>query len=185
MKKSWFLTGVLGICGSCVWGLELYSKQTDESVTTKPQPSLAPAAGNYVGSEKCLLCHQQHYHGWKSTLHSKMEQSVILKGPDKTVKADFSSGDTVLTFKLEDVDMVVGSRFKQRYAKKIGDDFYMFPAQWNVETKQWVEYQPKNDWWAAEGVYPADWDKRPASKLCERCRTTAAVHLCRGAVDCQ
>lgn len=172
MKKSWFLTGVLGICGSCVWGLELYSKQTDESVTRKPQPSLAPAAGNYVGSEKCQLCHQQHYHGWKSTLHSKMEQSVILKGPDKTVKANFSSGETVLTFRLEDVNMVVGSRFKQRYAKKIGDDLFILPAQWNVESREWVKYQPQDDWWAVEGIYPTAWDKRPASKLCEGCHTT-------------
>ncbi len=172
MKKSWFLAVMLGICAGCVWDAELYSKQPDEAVAATPQSSLAPMAGNYVGSQRCLHCHQEHYHGWKSTLHSKMEQSVIMNGPDQTIVADFSSDEPILTFKLDDVDMVVGSRFKQRYAKKIGDDFYMLPAQWNVETKQWVNYQPKNDWWAAESIYPPEWDKRPTSRLCEGCHTT-------------
>jgi predicted CXXCH cytochrome family protein len=126
----------------------------------------------YVGSESCVTCHEEHYQGWKSTLHSKMEQDPIKDGPNKNVLGDFSTQDFHLTFTLEDVDMLVGSRFKQRYAKKIGDDYYMLPAQWNIETKEWATYQPKNDWWAAEGVYPKEWSKRPASKLCEGCHTT-------------
>ncbi|MCH8118266.1 MAG: cytochrome c3 family protein [Planctomycetes bacterium] len=172
MKRFWILAGMLGICGSWVWVFEVYSKQPNDSTAPAPQPILTQAARGYAGSKKCIHCHQQYYKGWKSTLHSKMEQPVVLKGPDKTVEADFSSDNPILTFGLEDVDMVVGSRFKQRYAKKIGDDFYMLPAQWNVETKQWVRYQPKNDWWAAESVYPTEWNKRPTSKLCEGCHTT-------------
>ncbi len=118
--------------------------------------SSAQKEGNkkYVGSESCETCHEEHYKGWKSTLHSKMEQDPIKDEPNKNVLGDFSTQDFHLTFNLEDVDMLVGSRFKQRYAKRIGDDYYMLPAQWNVETKEWVTYQPKNDWWAAEGVYP-------------------------------
>ncbi|MHC4494970.1 MAG: ammonia-forming cytochrome c nitrite reductase subunit c552 [Planctomycetota bacterium] len=172
MKRFWVLLGILGTCGGCAWGLQASSKQPDESAVANKRLNSAPAAGRYVGSQKCLHCHDQHYRGWKSTLHSKMEQPVVLEGPDKTVKGDFSSDAAVLTFGIEDVDMVIGSRFKQRYARKIGDDFYMLPAQWNVKTRQWVKYQPKNDWWAAESIYPAQWNKRPTSRLCEGCHTT-------------
>jgi predicted CXXCH cytochrome family protein len=126
----------------------------------------------YVGSETCGECHEAHYQGWKTTLHNKMEQVAIKEGPNKNVLGNFLSQDFDLPFKLDDVDMLVGSRFKQRYAKKIGDDYYMLPAQWNVKTKEWVTYQPKNDWWAREGVYPKEWNKRPTSKLCEGCHTT-------------
>ena len=130
------------------------------------------SAGEYVGSKICEKCHPTHYQGWKTTLHSKMEQMVIKDGPDKNVLGDFSSKDPLLSFSLDDVDMVVGSRFKQRYAKKIGDDYYMLPAQWKVEAKEWAGYQPKKDWWAAEGVYPKEWNKRPTSRVCEGCHTT-------------
>ena len=129
---------------------------------------------NYVGSEKCGECHiHKHlYHGWKTTLHSKQEQEVIRDGPNKNVLGDFSSKDPDLTFTLDDVDLLVGSRFKQRYAKKIGDDYFMLPAQWNVKTKEWVKYNPKKDWWTIGYIYPKEWNRRPTSKLCEGCHTT-------------
>jgi predicted CXXCH cytochrome family protein len=135
-------------------------------------PAQNPPVNEYVGSEKCGECHEEHYDGWKSTLHTKMEQKVIATGFDRNVLGDFSSDDPDLTFSLDEVDMLVGSRFKQRYAKRIGDDYYMLPAQWNVETEEWVPYNPKKDWWAAEGLYPKEWHKRPNSKLCEGCHTT-------------
>ena len=72
-----------------------------------------------------------------------MEQEVIRAGFDQIVLGDFSSKDSDLTFTLDEVDMLVGSRFKQRYAKKMGDDYYMLAAQWNVEKMEWVRYHPK------------------------------------------
>jgi len=149
-------------------GLALGQDATAQTPVTQKNP-----VKEYVGSRKCGRCHEQHYHGWKSTLHTKMEQRVIATGYNQTVLGDFSSKDPDLTFTLDEVDMLVGSRFKQRYAKKIGDDYYMLPAQWNVETDEWVPYNPKKDWWAAEkGLYPKEWYKRPNSKLCEGCHTT-------------
>jgi predicted CXXCH cytochrome family protein len=126
----------------------------------------------YVGSETCKSCHQKYYEGWKKTLHSKMEQQVIKEGNDKTVLGDFSITDPDLTFTLNDVNMLVGSRFKQRYAKSIDGEYYLLPAQWNVQQKEWVQYKPKKDWWAAAAIYPEDWDKRPYSKLCRGCHST-------------
>jgi predicted CXXCH cytochrome family protein len=153
--------GVMVVCFALFSGLLLAQTNTDQTT-----------AKEYVGSEVCAACHDQHYDGWKSTLHGMMEQEVIKAGPNKNVLGDFSSKDSDLTFTLDDVDLLVGSRSKQRYAKKIGDDYYMLPAQWNVKTKEWVPYKPKKDWWATEGLYPKEWDKRPTSRLCEGCHTT-------------
>ncbi len=157
MNEQVMLVVISGFCIGQIFACQTYAKDQK--------------AKDYVGSTRCLSCHAQYYEGWKTTLHSKMEQAVVPQGPDKTVKGDFSRDDAVLSFKLEDVDMVVGSRFKQRYAQKIGDDYYMLGAQWNVETKEWVKYHPKNDWWAAQAIYPKEWDKRPTSRLCEGCHT--------------
>lgn len=140
----------------------LYAKDRAPEPTTK----------QYTGSEACMDCHNKHYKGWKSTLHARMEQEVIREGPNRNVLGDFSSKDPDLTFSLDEVDMLVGSRFKQRYAKRIGDDYYMLPAQWTVATKEWARYQPKKDWWAREGIYPSEWNRRPYSRLCQGCHTT-------------
>lgn len=159
-KKIILINGVFGLIVSSVFLAHSYGEPQRKSVK------------EYVGSETCGECHPAHYQGWQTTLHSKMEQAVIKEGPDKNVLGDFSHKDPHLTFSLDDVDLVVGSRFKQRYAQKISDDYYMLPAQWNVATKEWVAYQPKKDWWAAEGIYPKEWNRRPTSKLCEGCHTT-------------
>ncbi len=125
IMNYWVLLVVIsGFCISQIFMFKTYAKELSKSSSeTSHRQIYTQKPKNYVGSKKCLKCHLQHYQGWETTLHTKMEQPVILKGPDKTVKGDFSSNDPVLTFKLEDADIVVGSRFKQRYSRKIGDDW--------------------------------------------------------------
>jgi hypothetical protein len=40
-----------------------------------------------------------------------------------------------LVLKPEDVDFTYGSKWKQRYWKKQGDDYYVLPAQWTFATR--------------------------------------------------
>ncbi|GEM_PF-3962783 len=75
-------------CAAMPVGLALGLDATAQtSVTQKKQVK------EYVGSKKCAKCHEQHYEGWKSTLHTKMEQKVIASGFDQNVFGDFSSHD--------------------------------------------------------------------------------------------
>ena len=64
-----------------------------------------------------------------------------------------------------------GSKWKQRYFTKVGDDYYAFPAQWDVSNKVWRAYFPREgtDWWVA--FYPADAMKRPTGPLCDGCHS--------------
>jgi len=50
--------------------------------------------------------------------------------------------------------LVYGSGWKQRYFKKVGDDYFPFPAQWDITHKVWRPYMVANgtDWWAT--LYP-------------------------------
>ncbi len=171
MKNIEIIAVILAWCISQAYCLEADAEISPGSPTPQKKQSLTHKEKEYVGSKTCSRCHLKYYEGWKTTLHSKMEQEVIPHGPNITVKGNFSQKDPIRTFELEDVDLVVGSRFKQRYSKKIGDDWYMLPAQWNVKAKKWVKYHPKNDWWAKEGNYSKEWDQRPTSKLCEGCHT--------------
>ena len=53
---------------------------------------------------------------------------------------DFSKSDPVRTFNLADVFFVYGGKFKQRYFRKAGDDYYPLPATWDVMNQKWRPY---------------------------------------------
>ncbi len=67
------------------------------------------------------------------------------------------STNNIARFTVNDVALVYGSKWKQRYFTKIGDDYYPLPVQWDIGTKEWLKYHvPDNgaDWWAV--FYPSD-----------------------------
>ena len=84
---------------------------------------------------------------------------------------DLSKPDPLVTFTKDDIAFVYGSKWKQRYFKKVGDDFFPLPAQWDVTHHIWRPYfVPKDaDWWAP--FYPADNMQRPTGPLCDGCHS--------------
>ncbi len=50
-------------------------------------PSLAMAQAKYVGSKKCMSCHNSIYEMWKDTLHNKSQQ--ILSRTNDTLVVDW------------------------------------------------------------------------------------------------
>jgi predicted CXXCH cytochrome family protein len=88
--------------------------------------------------------------------------------PD-AILGDFSTPNPLVTFKKEDVAFTYGTKWKQRYFTKIGDDYFVFPAQWDVRNKTWRQYFPRpgTDWWT--DIYPADQMQRPTGTLCDGC----------------
>ncbi len=89
----------------------------------------------------------------------------------KAIVADFATPNPLVTFKPEDVDFTYGSKWKQRYWKKQGDDYFVLPAQWDVRHKVWRPYhvQPGTDWWVEH--YPAEQEARPTGPLCDGCHS--------------
>jgi predicted CXXCH cytochrome family protein len=84
---------------------------------------------------------------------------------------------------------VYGSRWKQRYFQKIGDDYFPIPAQWDITNKIWSRYFVPNDkdWWAP--LYPPDNFKRPTGPLCDGCHSVdydiATKHVAEWNVGCE
>jgi predicted CXXCH cytochrome family protein len=93
------------------------------------------------------------------------------KQKPQAVIPDFTKPDPLLTFTLNDVAFVYGSKWKQRYFTKVGNDYFPLPAQWDVQNRVWRAYmvQPSTDWWVPH--YPADNMKRPTGPLCDGCHS--------------
>jgi predicted CXXCH cytochrome family protein len=131
--------------------------------------SSAIASAHYVGSATCQKCHEDIYSRW-----SKSRMANVVRDPRQHPDAiipDFSQPDPLLTFSKNDIAFVYGSRWKQRYFTKIGDDYFPQPAQWDVTNKMWRRYFVPNtaDWWAP--LYPPDNFKRPTGPLCDGCHS--------------
>ena len=89
----------------------------------------------------------------------------------EAVLGDFVHPDPVRTFTLDDVAFVYGSRYKQRYFAKRGNDYYPLPAQWDVAQKRWVPYHVEagTDWWVP--YYGPSNSDRPTGPTCDGCHS--------------
>ena len=130
-------------------------------------PTTTPARAAYVGSERCKTCHAEIYGRWSKT---RMANIVLdPKVHPEAITPDLSVANPLVTFKKEDIAFVYGSKWKQRYFQKVGNDYFPLPAQWDVTNKMWRPYNVAKgaDWWTE--FYPTENSKRPTGTLCDGC----------------
>ena len=147
-----------------IWQLVAYLRHLPIVAALSPQlvADAAPKPGNgahYVGSAACKSCHAAIYDRW-----SKTRMANVVRDPKEHPDAiipDLSKPDPLVTFTKDDIAFVYGSKWKQRYFKKVGDDYFPLPAQWDVTHKIWRAYScaEGTDWWVP--FYPADNMQRP------------------------
>lgn len=109
----------------------------------------------YVGSERCVACHQLQYKGWVKTFHSTAVQDAR-KDPS-VVMADMTAPD--LPFSKKDIDYTIGGHWDQRYLTRIDNDYYILPRLWSVQSHKWRPYSTYG------------WQKRPYSNYCIGCHS--------------
>ena len=127
------------------------------------------ASAHYTGSQSCQKCHAEIYERWKKTPMANVVRDPR-EHPDAIIP-DLST-NTVAKFTKEQVAFVYGSKWKQRYFTKIGDDFYPLPVQWDIGNKTWRPYHVPDtggDWWAA--FYPSSNFQRPTGPTCDGCHS--------------
>ena len=153
------------------WQLVSYVRKLPLTASVDAQSSAvsqaAPAGAHYVGSVSCKDCHSDIYERWKKTPMANVVRDP--KEHPEAITPDLSIPDPLLSFAAADIAFVYGSIWKQRYFKKVGDDYFPFPAQWDVMHKKWKPYFVKDDWWVK--FYPADNFQRPTSALCDGCHS--------------
>jgi predicted CXXCH cytochrome family protein len=157
-----------------IWQLVTYLRHLPEVAPMQPEATATPASlppdhGHYVGSAACKGCHEEVYARW-----SKTRMANVVRDPREHPDAiipDLSKPNPVFAFTKDDVALVYGSRWKQRYFKKVGDDYFPLPVQWDVAHQKWLKYFVPNgaDWWAT--LYPPDNFQRPTGPLCDGCHS--------------
>jgi len=146
MKMHRWLSGLVAMAVAALTGCT-----TGTSAT-------ATAADQFVGSEKCGTCHAKEFATWKDTYHAKMvrptKEGLLKDAADAWAKdSKGNAGPTTgnidkKAYALADVQMVVGSKWKQRYLVKnpVTGNHQFLNKQWNSYTKLWEGYGNDNDW---------------------------------------
>jgi predicted CXXCH cytochrome family protein len=155
--------------GDASWKLVLFIRDLRQSTPTeRAQQQGAAESARYVGSEACEKCHAEIYAHWKKT-----PMANVVRDPSTHPDAIIPDLRTnpINKFTKEQVALVYGSVWKQRYFTKIGDDYFPEPAQWDVTHKVWRPYFVANgtDWWAP--LYPPDNMQRPTGPTCDGCHS--------------
>lgn len=133
-------------------------------------PQAPDTSASYVGSAACRDCHTQIYERWQQTPMANI--LVDVRERPEAILGDFSTPHELVTFDPADIVFTYGSLWKQRYFTQIGDDYFVFPAQWDVTNETWRRYYvaPGTEWWVEH--YPADQMQRPTGPLCDGCHST-------------
>jgi predicted CXXCH cytochrome family protein len=135
----------------------------------KTLETTAAASAHYTGSQACQKCHSEIYDRWKKTPMANVVRDPR-EHPDAIIP-DLST-NKVAPFTKEQVAFVYGSKWKQRYFTKIGDDYFPLPVQWDIGNKKWLKYHVADtgaDWWTA--FYPSDNMQRPTGPTCDGCHS--------------
>lgn len=119
---------------------------------------LAKADENYIKSDNCLSCHEDHYASWRRTYHSRMTQEAS----PKTIQGDFEKNNTLdyegvhaqmqrrgsafymdlayadgksESFKIE---RTVGSRRIEQYVTKQNGQYLRLPIGYDLMDRRWM-----------------------------------------------
>src|SRR5215216_1091386 len=87
------------------------------------------AMGQYAGSAACKTCHPSVYARWTKTRMANIVRDPKVH-PD-AILPDLSKPDPLVKFTKDDIAFVYGSKWKQRYFTKRGDDYFPLGAQWD------------------------------------------------------
>ena len=151
------------------WKLVLFIRDLRQlAAGEKLSQQVTAASAHYTGSLACEKCHQQIYERWKKT-----PMANVVRDPREHPEAIIPDLATnpLAKFTKDQVALVYGSLWKQRYLTKIGDDYFPEPAQWDVTHHVWRPYfvAQGTDWW--EPFYPADNMQRPTGPTCDGCHS--------------
>jgi predicted CXXCH cytochrome family protein len=155
--------------GDTSWKLVLFIRDLRQPTVAERALQLETAeSARYVGSAACEKCHAEIYAHWKKTPMANVVRDPITH--PEAIIPDLRT-NPLTKFTKEQVALVYGSVWKQRYFTKIGDDYFPEGAQWDVTHKVWRPYFVANgtDWWST--LYPPDNMQRPTGPTCDGCHS--------------
>jgi hypothetical protein len=140
---------------------------------------------DYTGSKACKRCHEAIYSEWEKTPHARTLQDPRVDSA--ALAAAFSGKET---FRPEDVEIVIGVHWSQRYVIDRGGELAVAREVWSLDGSEWEGSfwweQPWRDYCA--GCHLTGFDPYEISYVekgvgCEMCHGPGGGHVRSGQGD--
>ncbi len=163
-------------CRAC--HAEIY-KNWSESGMSKMFRPYAPQdiLGDFKENNKFYLGDDADYRGGTFELKPGRDRKLFAKMIVRGDRHYFSILQSDEKWHSYPVDYTIGSKFEQAYATKLGNgEIHVFPIQYNLRYKQWVNFWKVIDAPGSERADPRNWEKLDASTsyqaVCAVCHTS-------------
>ncbi len=115
------------------------------------------AVAEYVGSESCKGCHSSNYQGWSKTQHGYMIQGpeALLPEARAALEEALANGeedflrigaDGEVITSLDQISLVNGGFFKQRFVINTDEGHRFLTAQYNIPSGDLTSYVSGSNW---------------------------------------
>ncbi|MGD8353137.1 MAG: multiheme c-type cytochrome [Pseudomonadota bacterium] len=137
---------------------------------------------DYTGSRTCERCHTSIFNQWKKTPHARTLQSP--RETPEAMEARFTGNES---FGPDDVEIVIGVHWTQRYAIYRQGELKIAPEAWSLEKSSWARpfwrEQPWRDYCA--GCHLTGYDPYKGAYVeqgvgCEMCHGPGGGHVRSG-----
>jgi len=163
-------------CRSC--HAEIY-KQWSQSGMSKMFRPYAPenVVGDFKSNNQFYLGDDAEYRGGKLTVTRGPQRALFARMVIRSSRHCFEILQSDGNWHTYPVDYTIGSKFQQAYATKLPNgEIHVFPIQYNLLQKQWVNFWKTIDGPGSERADPRNWEKLESSTsyqaICAVCHTS-------------
>ena len=168
---------------------ETYQRWSESGMSKMFRP-YAPQniRGDFTKNNEFYLGDEADYQGGKFELKHGRERRAFARMVVRDNRHYFDILQSDGKWHTYPVDYIIGSKFEQAYATKLPDgEIHVFPIQYNVLYKQWVNFWKLIDGPGSERADPQTWEKLDASTsyqaICAVCHTSQLRNMNGGGFD--
>ncbi len=168
-------------CRGCHAGIYQQWSQTGMSRMFRPY---APqnVAGDFTTNNQFYLGDETEYRDGKVEVKATEKRSLFARMTIRDGRHYFDILQSDGKWHTYPVDYTIGSKFQQAYATRLPNgEIHVFPIQYNLLQKRWVNYWKVIDGVESERADPRSWEKLDASTsyqaICAVCHTSQLRNL--------
>jgi predicted CXXCH cytochrome family protein len=174
-------------CRAC--HAEIYQHWSESGMSKMFRP-YAPQniRGDFKDNNEFYLGDEPAYQGGKFELRRGPDRHLFARMAVRKNRHYFDILESDGKWHNYPVDYTIGSKFEQAYATKLPNgEIHVFPIQYNVLHKQWVNFWKVIDGPGSERADPRTWEKLDSSTsyqaICAVCHTSQLRNTKRGGFD--
>jgi tetratricopeptide (TPR) repeat protein len=174
-------------CRAC--HTEIYRHWAESGMSKMFRP-YAPQniAGDFKNNNEFYLGDEPHYQGGKFELKRAPDRHLFARMAVRENRHYFDILQSDGKWHSYPVDYTIGSKFEQAYATKLPNgEIHVFPIQYNVLHKHWINFWKVIDGPGSERADPRTWERLGASTsyqaICAVCHTSQLRNVKGGGFD--